>query len=207
MYIHKCFKPSKCLTFGTVLAHGEHGYMQKRCNRRDWHSARMDDCNGNFIFLVLQKLTVLYLYVETTLLNKHCGLIWSRFRPLLLFITFCGRFVVGGQCVTDKLAEVVYHAKGCFTENGWYFLTWTRDHELRNNPPTRRHQYWSEPITLDTSWDVLVLELPELALHRNFQHTTSRKVLVFMVVHKFVALTSCVFHYKYIEAKSSPGIH
>lgn len=50
MYIHKCFKPSKCLTFGNVLAHGEHVYMQKRCKRRDWHSVRMDDCNGNFIF-------------------------------------------------------------------------------------------------------------------------------------------------------------
>lgn len=24
MYIHKCFKPSKCLPFGNVLALGEH---------------------------------------------------------------------------------------------------------------------------------------------------------------------------------------
>lgn len=62
MCIQKCFKPSKCLTFGNVLAHGEtREYTEKRWKRRDWHSVHMDDCNGNFIFLVLQKLTVLYL--------------------------------------------------------------------------------------------------------------------------------------------------
>lgn len=63
MYIHKCFKPSKCLPCGHVLARGEHeagAYAKERCKRFDWHSVSMDDCNGNF-FLVLQKLTVLYL--------------------------------------------------------------------------------------------------------------------------------------------------
>lgn len=63
MYIHKCFKPSKCLPFRNELAHGEHVagvYTQEGCKRLDWHSVSMDDCNGNF-FLVLQKLTVLYL--------------------------------------------------------------------------------------------------------------------------------------------------
>lgn len=59
MYIHKCFKPSKCLPFGNVLARGEHVagvYTKEGCKRLDWHSVSMD----NF-FLVLQKLTVLYL--------------------------------------------------------------------------------------------------------------------------------------------------
>lgn len=34
--------------------------QKEGCKRLDWHSVSMDDCNGNF-FLVLQKLTVLYL--------------------------------------------------------------------------------------------------------------------------------------------------
>lgn len=53
MYIHKCFKPSKCLPFGNVLAQGEHVagvYTQEGCKRLDWHSVSMDDCNGNFFF-------------------------------------------------------------------------------------------------------------------------------------------------------------
>lgn len=63
MYIHKCFKPSKCLPFGNVLAQREHVsgvYTEEGCKRLDWRSVSMDGCNGNF-FLVLQKLTVLYL--------------------------------------------------------------------------------------------------------------------------------------------------
>lgn len=52
MYIHKCFKPSKCLPFRNVHAHGEH--IQEGCKGLDWHSVSMDDCNGTF-FLVLQK--------------------------------------------------------------------------------------------------------------------------------------------------------
>lgn len=46
-----------------MFAQGEHVagvYTQEGCKRLDWHSVSMDDCNGNF-FLVLQKLTVLYL--------------------------------------------------------------------------------------------------------------------------------------------------
>lgn len=38
MYIHKCFKPSKCLPFGKVHAHGEHVagvYTQQGCKRLD----------------------------------------------------------------------------------------------------------------------------------------------------------------------------
>lgn len=63
MYIHKCFKPSKCLPFGHVVAGGEReaaAHTTEGCERLGWHSVSTDDCNGNF-FLVLQKLTVLYL--------------------------------------------------------------------------------------------------------------------------------------------------
>lgn len=46
-----------------------------------------------------------------------------------------------------------------------------------------------------------------LTLISNTWNKGRKKVLVFMLVCKFAAVASYGFHYKYIKAKSSPGIH
>lgn len=53
MYIHKCFKPSKCLPFEKFMLWLSGGGVCTRSGYTDgckWCSVSMVDCNGTFFF-------------------------------------------------------------------------------------------------------------------------------------------------------------